>query len=76
MYIYFHCDVWKSTDSMNLVGVFDEPHLKKVVREDLEQNRVVLDGFEPKEESRFTVDELIRNLDYGFIEKIDLNERR
>lgn len=29
MYLYYHCNAWKNYDSMRLVGVFDETHLKK-----------------------------------------------
>lgn len=75
MYIYFHCDEWKSRNSMSLIGVFDEEHLRLAVSEDLKRKDVELEGFHSDDEADFSIDELINNLDYAFIQRVSLNER-
>ena len=75
MYIYFHCDAWKNYDSMRLVGVFDETHLRKAVRKDLNEKRVSLDPEYQERLEHLEVTELDKMLEYGYIQELTLNER-
>lgn len=71
MYAYFHCDAWKNHASMSLVGLFDEQNLRRVIKEDLSNKDIELEG----DPDRMPVNDMANRVEYGFILPIVPNER-
>lgn len=74
-YIYNSCDQWKSHDSMRLVGIFDEENLKKVIIEDVKSKEIELDDRDEKEIEEMDIRTLNGLMTYGYVERIELNQR-
>jgi len=75
LYIYFHCDEWKSWDSMGLIGVFEESKLRQEIIEDLKNGYIELDEREKSEILEMDIRTMQELLKYGYIEPVELNER-
>lgn len=75
VYVYYHCDQWKSRDSMRLVGVFDEETLKRTIIEDIQAKDVELDDRDEAEILSMDIRILDGLLVYGHLDTITLNQR-
>ncbi len=72
LYVLFTCDEWKSSNSMLLVGVFDESKIKFALKKLLKQSDIEL-GTE-KSIDEIEIDELNDYVTYAYIEQVDLND--
>lgn len=74
-YIYYYCDQWKMTDSMNVVGVFTEAKLKEALVEDLDKGEIKLDNRDVEEILEMDIRTINSLIELGHIVEITLNER-
>lgn len=72
-YVLFSCDEWKSTSSMEFIGVFCEGKLRKILKKKIKKNEfeLELDIEQLDKGDIYTIDNC---LTYGYIKKIYLNE--
>lgn len=74
-FIYYHCNQWKMTDSMNVVGVFTEAKLKETIVEDLDKGEIKLDNRDVEEILEMDIRTINSLIEFGHIIEITLNER-
>lgn len=72
MYLLFSCDELKSHNSMELIGLFNEKHLRAVIMFKVLENDFEL---EPDIDlSIAKIEEVNRSLKYAYIQKVELNK--
>jgi cell division FtsZ-interacting protein ZapD len=72
LYVLFACDEWKSSDSMGLLGVFDEVKIKEALKKLLKQGDIELETSKSIDE--IDVDRLNAYVKYAHVEQYDLND--
>ncbi|QST02543.1 hypothetical protein IMZ31_24140 (plasmid) [Pontibacillus sp. ALD_SL1] len=73
LYVYYHCDQWKMTNSYHLVGVFTEDKVKEVVIKDLRKGDVECSDRDEDEIIKMDIRTLDTLLVYGHIQPVELN---
>ena len=71
LFVLFSCDEWKSSDSMGLVGVYDEKGLRKALKQLLKKKDVEVMNNENIDE--IEVEDLNKYVTYAYIEEVELN---
>jgi cell division FtsZ-interacting protein ZapD len=72
LYVLYACDEWKSSDSMGLLGVFDENKIKDALKKMLKQKDIELETSKSIDE--IETERLNAYVKYAHIEQIDLND--
>ncbi len=72
LYVLFACDEWKSSDSMGLLGVFDESNIKKALEKLLKQGDIELEVDKAIDE--IDIERMNAYVKYAHIEQIELND--
>ena len=74
IYLLFHCDQWKSKDSMRLVTATTKPEkLKKVLTEEVRRKNMEVHN---NHSLYLPVEQINGQLDYGYIEIVRDGERQ
>jgi len=72
--IVYTCDAWKSTKSLNLVGVFtNRKKLLQVLHKLYKSNEIDVDG-NPSTLKNLTLKQMQVKIEYLYLEEIELNE--
>ena len=72
LYVLYACDEWKSSDSMGLLGVFDEKNIKVALKKMLKQKDIELETSKSIDE--IETERLNAYVKYAYIEQFDLND--
>ena len=72
LYVLYACDEWKSTDSMGLLGVFDEKNIKVALKKMLKQKDIELEVDKGIDE--IDIERINAYVKYAHIEQVDLND--
>ena len=72
LYVLFACDEWKSSDSMGLLGVFDEKKIKDALKKMLQHGDIELETSKSIDE--IETERLNAYVKYAHVEQYDLND--